>query len=327
MAKKVDNKRKLKSLKNKRNVALISAGLGGALGGYGGYKISQTGAMGEQLSKIALERIRIEAKALKGEKLTEDEAKIMNITSNEDGWEKIRGAAYQSPKTKKAKILGGVGGSIFGAAPGLLSAAINQHKINKLEKQIAKEAEEKDFSDDEDYIVPSDDRIKEMTRFQVLRVLDKRDKQVDRDRKKYIKRKTRNSGIFGSILGAGLGALTGYYGSKYALGDDDRKRTISNSVLSGLSGALVGYGIGKNTGKKNAEDYVKDADEFNNRKVTRKLAKHLDKIMREQGREDDLEILNEEKFRNQKNAKREYESFTKGNNVLNLGRNSVRVIK
>ncbi len=196
---------------------------------------------------------------------------------------------------------------------------MKQDNFNETEKYFS--------SDEEDYVVPDDDRIKEMTRFQVLRVLDKRDKQVDKDRKKYIKRKTRNSGIIGSILGAGVGALAGYYGNKYAFGDEDKKRSISNSVLSGISGALVGYGIGSNKGKTNAEEYVKDADEFNNRKVTRKLARHLDKIMREQGREDDLEILNEEKFRNQKNAKREYESFLKGNNVLNLGRNSVRVIK
>ena len=78
--------------------------------------------------------------------------------------------------------------------------------------------------------------------------------------KKYIKRKTRNSGIIGSILGAGVGALAGYYGNKYAFGDEDKKRSISNSVLSGISGALVGYGIGSNKGKTNAEEYVKDGN-------------------------------------------------------------------
>ena len=327
MAKKVDNKRKLKSLKSSRNSALVGAAIGGILGGYGGYKGGETVSMGKQLFEVQDKVNSLLRKARMGEKLTEKEAIAIQLANSKNGHEKLLGAIYQSPRTNKARLLGGLGGGLLGSVPALISAGVSQHKINKIQKQLKKEAEEKDFSDDEeDYIVPDDDRIKDMTRFQVLRVLDKRDKQVDRDRKKYIKRKARNSGILGSVLGAGLGALTGYYGSKYGLGDD-KKRTISNSILSGISGALAGYGIGSNTGKNRAEEYVKDADEFNNRKVTRKLAKHLDKIMREQGREDDLEILNDEKFRNQKNAKREYESFLKGNNVLNLGRNSVRVIK
>ena len=47
--------------------------------------------------------------------------------------------------------------------------------------------------------------------------------------------------------------------------------------------------------------------------------------MRDLGREDDLEVINNEHYKNEKRAKREYDDYLKHNSVLNLGRNSIRV--
>ena len=75
----------------------------------------------------------------------------------------------------------------------------------------------------------------------------------------------------------------------------------------------------------NAKDYVKNADEFNKEKVTKKYARGLDKKMRDLGREDDLEAINDERYKNEKKAEREHKDFLKHNSVLNLGRNSIRI--
>ena len=329
MAKKVNNKKKLESLKAKRNGHLLGAGVLGLYGGYRGYKFGEVGSMGNQLNESFEVISDLTNKAARQEPLTENEEKALHHMANNpnDFREKLVGAIYQSPRTRKARLKGGLIGSTILASPNLIGAISNQIKINKLKKKIREEEEEmKSFSKDDDskdYIVPNDDKIMDMSRLQVLRILDKKDKQVDKDRKNYIKKKTKRGGIWGSVLGAGLGSLAGYLGNKYLLGNTDKKSMISNSILSGISGGALGYNFGSKIGKNNAEEYVKDADEFNNLKVTRKLARRLDKLMREQGRNDDLEVLNEEKFRN----KKDLENSLKRNSVLNLGRNEIKVYK
>lgn len=329
MAKKVNNKKKIESLKAKRNAHLFGAGISGLYGGYKGYKLGEVASMGNQLKESSEVISGLTDKIRRREPLTEVEERALHHMSNKpiDFREKLIGAIYQSPRTQKARLKGGLIGGTILASPNLIGAISNQIKINKLKKKLREEEEEvRSFSKDDDskdYVVPSDDKIMDMSRLQVLRILDKRDKQVDKDRKNYIKKKTKRGGIWGSVLGAGLGSLAGYLGNKYLLENTDKKSMISNSILSGISAGALGYNFGSKIGKNNAEEYVKDADEFNNLKVTRKLAKRLDKIMREQGRNDDLEVLNEEKFRN----KKDLENSLKRNSVLNLGRNEVKVYK
>lgn len=335
MAKKINKEKKLKKLKEERNANLILSGLMGGYGAIKGHGLAKEGSIKNQNNEV-FDRINgVVEKARRGEKLTELEAKLMQGPS--ETYKKIYyDILPKTPRTKKAGIKGALAGGALMGLPNLVAAGINQHKINKLKKQIKKdeEKEEKKFSimskmfskkndkEKDDFNHTTED-LSKMSHNQILRLLDKRAKRVDEDKKEYIEKKTRRGGIVGSIMGGlGTAAAVGL-GSKY-LGSSNKEALI-RAALSGLGVAGYGYKKGREVAKENAEDYVKTADEFNKEKVTKKYAKSLDKKMRDLGRIDDLEAVNAERYRNEKKAKREYEDYLKHNSVLNLGRNSIRI--
>ena len=197
-------------------------------------------------------------------------------------------------------------------------------KVNKEKKEASEKTYSimsKEFSSKEERI--SDEELSKMSRNQILKLLDKKADKVDKDKEEYIKKKTRKGGRIGSLLaGLGTAAAVGL-GSKYT--GASTKESLIRAALSGSAAAGFGYMKGREAAKKDAEEYAKNANEFNKEKVTKKYAKDLDKKMRDLGREDDLEAINDERYKNEKKAKRDYQDYLKHNSVLNLGRNSIRV--
>ena len=322
------DKEKLAEAKKNRDISAAVALGGGILTGIAKSGVEGMDSMTEQYRE-ALARINgWENRARKGGKFTEQEAKF--IQGGEDSFEKLRGAISQSPRTKKAKLKGAIVGAAMGALPGGLGVLTSNMEIKRLEKRIAaKEAKEKSYSVmdkmfSKNFVEPSDDEVSKLSRNQILSLLDKKNKQVDKDKEEYINKKTTRGGIIGALVGAGLGSLASGLGNKY-IGKMDTKTAILNSLIGGGLGAYAGYGQGRKIAKNSAKDYVKDADEFNNNKVTTKYAKKLDALMRKYGHQDDLEAVNAERIRNEKKAKSELKDYLKHNSVLNLGRNSIRV--
>lgn len=321
MAKEINKKKKLKELEEKRNSKLILGGIS-SYSGYKGYKTGETLSILQQLGKVQERVNEINNKLSRGEKVNESEAKYLQ--NPKDANEKILGAIYQSPKTKRGRIIGAAIGSIPSVAF-LASAAKDQYKINKLKKQIKEEKDrkfsimDKMFSKKEKTpTIPSEEELSKLSRHQILRLLDKKSEQIEKDKKDYIEKKSKKGGLRGSIIGGILGASAGAGVSKISGGST--KSILSNALLSGGLGAFAGYGYGKKSAKKSARDYVKNADEFNESEVTRKFAKDLDKSMRKIGKLDDLEAINEERLANKKSAKSKYDNYPKKNSVLNLGR-------
>lgn len=329
MAKKVSNKKKLEQARKDKQNYLAAAISGAIVGGITGQDIGRNESIINQRREVSDRLEDINYRAHTGN-LSEKEIEFLSKLSSagpnagQDISEKILGAAYTSPRTRKSRIIGGTVGSVLGATPGLVGAYAAHKKVKKLEKRVAEEeAQEKNYSK-KDFVEPTEKEISKLTRNQVLSLLDKKNKQVDKDREDYISRKTKRGGIYGALVGAGLGALASGLGSKY-IAKSSTKDAIINSVLSGGFGGFAGYHQGRNLAKKNAKSYVKSADEYNNNKVTSKYAKELDRIMRTQGREDDLEAINSERIRNEKKAKSEFKDYLSHNSVLNLGRNSIRI--
>ena len=322
MAKEIDKKKKLKELEEKRNSKLVLGGIS-SYSGYKGYKAGETLSMLQQLSKVRGRINEIYDKSNRGEKISESEARYPQNPKDAD--EKILGAIYQSPRTKKGRIIGAAIGSIPSVAF-LASAAKDQYKINKLKKQIKKEKDKKFSIMDKMFSkknlekskIPTEEELSKLSRHQILRLLDKKSEQVEKDKKDYIEKRSKKGGVYGSIIGGILGASAGAGVSKISGGST--KSILSNALLSGGLGALAGHEHGKKSAKESARDYVKNADEFNESKVTRKFAKDLDKSMRNIGKLDDLEAINEERLANKKSAKSKYDNYLKKNSVLNLGR-------
>lgn len=333
MARKVNKDKKIKALKEQRDAALVLAGIGGAYGAIKGHEVGKGIAYDKQ-KKFMMDRTEeVFNKARRGEKLTENEAKFISNPEPviEYGLSQV---IPNSKRTKRHKRWGAaIGGAALGA-PWLISAAMDQRKINKLKKKKEKEEKEesekkfsimsKEFSSKKkDNISEEDDDLSSLSRNQILKLIDKRAEKVDKDREEYINKKVRRGGRVGSLLaGLGTAAIVGL-GSKYS--GASTKEALIRAALSGSAAAGFGYMKGRETAKSDAEDYVKNADEFNKEKVTKKYAKGLDKKMRNLGREDDLEAINDERYKNEKRAEREYKDFLKHNSVLNLGRNSIRI--
>ena len=332
MAKEVNKKKKLEDLKANRNINLLGAAVGGGYGGYRGYKLGRDLAAMDQYGKFVSRVNELNEKLSRGEKATEVEAKFLQ--NPRDAQEKVLGLIFQSPKTKKGKIIGTVGGSLLSSSPFLLKAALNQHKINKLKKEIKKEEEErksfsikrfsKKSSDGEDFYEPTEEEVRKLTRNQVLGLIDKKDKQVDKNKKKLLKAYKRKGGLIGGLVGSLGGAGLGYLSNKLTGGSN--KSALASSITSGIGLGVSGYLLGKKAGKNRAEDLIKTEKKYNNEKVTRDYAKDLDEMMRKQGREDDLSALNEERIQNKRTAERNLEDYVKSNSVLNLGR-TVRLNK
>lgn len=329
MAKKVNKDKKLKALKDSRNANLFLSVMGAGYGGIKGREFGRDKAIDKQHKSVKNRIEELGNKIKRGEELTEQEAKFMY--NPKPVMDKILEIIPKSPRTKKYKTVGTAVGAAALGIPTLIAAGFDQHKINKLKKEIKKEKKEasektysimsKEFSSKEERI--SDEELSKMSRNQILKLLDKRADKVDRDKEEYVRKKTRRGGIIGSILsGLGTAAVVGL-GSKYA--GTSTKESLIRAALSGSAAAGYGYMKGRKVAKDNAEDYAKVANEFNKEKVTKKYAKDLDKKMRDLGKEDDLEAINDERYKNEKKAKREYDDYLKHNSVLNLGRNSIRV--
>lgn len=332
MAKKVNKDKKLKALKEQRDAALTLAGFGGIYGAIKGHELGKNIAYGKQ-RKFMMDRTEeVFDKARRGEELTENEAKFI---SNPDPVIEygLNQVIPNSKRTKRHKKWGAAIGGAAMSAPWLVSAAIDQRKINKLKKKKEKEEKEenekkfsimsKEFSSKKGKEFEEGDDLSKLSRNQILKLIDKRAEKVDKDKEDYINKKIRKGGRVGSLLaGLGTAAAVGL-GSKYT--GASTKESLIRAALSGSAAAGFGYMKGREIAKEDAEDYVKNADEFNKEKVTKKYAKNLDKKMRDLGREDDLEVINNEHYKNEKRAKREYDDYLKHNSVLNLGRNSIRV--
>ena len=329
MAKKVNKEKKLKALKDSRNANLFLSVMGAGYGGIKGREFGRDKAIDKQHKSVKNRIEELGNKIKRGEELTEQEAKFMY--NPKPVMDKILEIIPKSPRTRKYKTVGTAVGAATLGIPTLIAAGFDQHKINKLKKEINKEKKEasektysimsKEFSSKEERI--SDEELSKMSRNQILKLLDKRADKVDKDKEEYVKKKTRRGGIIGSILsGLGTAAIVGL-GSKYA--GTSTKESLIRAGLSGTAAAGYGYMKGRKVAKDSAEDYARVANEFNKEKVTKKYAKDLDKKMRDLGREDDLEAINDERYKNEKKAKRDYQDYLKHNSVLNLGRNSIRV--
>ena len=145
-------KKKIESLKARRNGHLLGAGILGLYGGYKGYKLGEFTSMGNQLNESGEVISGLTDKIRRREPLTEAEERALHHMSNNpsDFREKLIGAVYQSPRTRKARLKGGLLGGTLLAAPNLIGAVSNQIKINKLKKKIREEEEEmRSFSKDD----------------------------------------------------------------------------------------------------------------------------------------------------------------------------------
>lgn len=208
------------------------------------------------------------------------------------------------------------------ASMGGIYGAIKRRKLGKEENEKKFSIMSKEFSSKKKDNISEED-LSKLSRNQVLKLIDKRAEKVDKDKEDYINKKIRKGGKVGSLLaGLGTAAAVGL-GSKYS--GASTKEALIRAALSGSAAAGFGYMKGREIAKSNAEDYVKNADEFNKEKVTKKYARGLDKKMRDLGREDDLEAINDERYKNEKRVEREHKDFLKHNSVLNLGRNSIRI--